>query len=830
MPLKILIVDDSATDRLLIQKMLGRYNVITASNGFEAMRQIEEHKDIDLVILDLNMPGMDGFQVLGALKSDDRFNRIRTIILTNYDELDNEIRGLQLGAVDYIRKPIHMDSLTARIEIHAELLRIQQALEQKLHEQGLTFETIFNQAPIGIAVSHNYETLTEEQNRYFNVNPMFEKISGRNKEELLRLGWAGITHPDDLEENVENYKRLKAGEIESYAMDKRLIKPDGSVVWVHMIVASLGLSNEHQYNHVCLVQDITERKTIEKALQESERSKSVLLSHLPGLAYRCSYDRDWTMQYVSAGCLNLTGYPPESLLFNKDLSYNDIIAPEYRELIWEEWGRVISRRIPFKYEYEIITAYGERKWVLEMGEGVFDEQGHVEAVEGIVIDITDRKEMEDKLKYSYEHDRRTDLYNLIFLEGLLNGDARKKTDERRALVGINLSAVQSITMTYGYHYTLDLIKRVADALTKHCTDRRMLFSTYEHQFAFYLKGYQGKSELFEFCDDIAKTLQSLLTMERIVGGIGIAEIDPDKGWDADRILQNLLIASERAMATTDKEFGISLYDEELEKHIIRKTQIKNELTCIASCENDGGLYLQYQPVLDLKTGRISGFEALSRLNSSKLGRVPPLEFIPLAEETKLIIPIGMKVFRQALSFLIKLKENGYENINVSVNVSVIQLLAEDFTKNLFEMIDRMGVNPANVALEITESVFASDFEQINRVLGILKDAGLSIAIDDFGTGYSSLSREWEMNINCLKIDKAFIDNLLLHDPSKAIIGDIVSMAQRFGHCVIAEGVEHESQKQYLIGCGCDKIQGYLISKPLDEEDAIEILKRINDHP
>ena len=138
------------------------------------------------------------------------------------------------------------------------------------------------------------------------------------------------------------------------------------------------------------------------------------------------------------------------------------------------------------------------------------------------------------------------------------------------------------------------------------------------------------------------------------------------------------------------------------------------------------------------------------------------------------------------------------------------------------MIDRMGVNPANVALEITESVFASDFEQINRVLGILKDAGLSIAIDDFGTVFSL--QGVELNINCLKIDKAFIDNLLLHDPSKAIIGDIVSMAQRFGHCVIAEGVEHESQKQYLIGCGCDKIQGYLISKPLDEEDAIEILK------
>ena len=123
-------------------------------------------------------------------------------------------------------------------------------------------------------------------------------------------------------------------------MDKRYIKPDGSIVWVHMIVASLNLSNDRQCDHICLVQDITERKAIEKALEESERSKSVLLSHLPGLAYRCNYDRDWTMQYVSKGCFNLTGYPPESLLYNRDLSYNEVISPEYRVALWNEWERV----------------------------------------------------------------------------------------------------------------------------------------------------------------------------------------------------------------------------------------------------------------------------------------------------------------------------------------------------------------------------------------------------------------------------------------------------------------------------------------------------------
>lgn len=829
MPFKILIVDDSATDRLLIQNMLRDYNVISASSGYEAMRLVEENHDIDMIILDLNMPGMDGFQVLDALKADARYKKIRTIVLTNYDELENEIRGLKLGAVDYIRKPIQMDSLTARIGVHAELLRIQQTLEQKVREQGLTVNTIFYQAPIGIVVSHNYESATEEDNPYFNVNPMFEKISGRSREELLRLGWSGITHPDDLDEDVENYKRLKAGEIDSYAMDKRLIRPDGSVVWVHMIVTALALSDDQQYNHICLVQDITERKAIEKALQESERSKSVLLSHLPGLAYRCSFDRSWTMQYVSAGCLALTGYPPESLLNNKDLTFNDVIAPEYRELLWEEWNRILPGKLPFKHEYEIITANGERKWVLEMGEGIYDENGRVEAVEGIIIDITDRKEVEDKLKYSNDHDRWTGLYNLNYLEGLLNSDDGKMSGENRAVVGINLSAVQSLTTTYGFHYTQELIKSVADALMKHCTDKRMLFSIYEHQFVFYLKGYRGKNELLDFCNAVMSTLESLLAVERITGGIGVVEIDPDQGWDSDRLLKNLMIASERARPGLDREFGICFYDCELEEQMIRKNDVKSELAGIAASEKDGGLYLQFQPMLDLKTDKICGFEALARLNSAKLGRVPPLEFIPLAEETKLIIPIGRKVILQSLAFLKKLMNKGYDDIAISINVSVIQMLHKDFCADMFEMIDKMQVSPENICLEITESVFASDFEQINRILGELKAAGLSIAIDDFGTGYSSLARERELNINCLKIDKAFVEKLMILDLDKAVIGDIISMAHKFNHYVVAEGVEQERQRKLLTACGCDKIQGYLINKPMDEEDAIAFLARMNGH-
>ena len=202
MLIKILVVDDSASDRMIIQNMLSEFCVLTACDGVEALRALEEQEGINLIILDLNMPNMDGFQVLESLNQKEGFQKLRTIILTNYGEWDYELKGLKLGAVDYIRKPIHMDSLKARIDVHVALLRAQQALEQELHDQGITFEMIFNQVPVGIAVSYNKEAISAALNRFFSVNPAFEKITGRTKEELMRLGWASITHPDDLEEDL----------------------------------------------------------------------------------------------------------------------------------------------------------------------------------------------------------------------------------------------------------------------------------------------------------------------------------------------------------------------------------------------------------------------------------------------------------------------------------------------------------------------------------------------------------------------------------------------------------------------------------------------------
>ena len=698
-------------------------------------------------------------------------------------------------------------------------------LTEKLALDEALYHSVFDQAPTGIAIVNDKSFVSRSEYGEMNINPMFERILGRESHELSKLKWMEITHPEDLQPDLDKFGQFKAGIIKGYTMEKRFLRPDGSSVWTNMKVSPLLGAAGKNSMHLCLLEDISARKAAEESLKESERSKSVLLSHLPGMAYRCSYNREWTMQFVSDGCLELTGYAPESLVNNRDRSFNDLIAPEYRDLLWDEWQRLLPERLPFRYEYEITTADGKRKWVLELAEGIFNEKGEAEALEGIVIDISDRKEIEDTLRYNNEHDRWTGLFNRNYLEKLLAGDLRERSGENRALVLINLSTLQSLTTAYGFHYTQDLIKKAAEKLNEYCTDRRLLFYTYTNRFVFYLKEYRDKDELLEFCETLASALGALLSSERIGGGIGIVEIGRAEEPDEDMLLRKLLIASEKAVSAPDRDFSVCFYDGEMEREIIREQEIKRELARGAAGDENSGLFLQYQPILDLRSNRICGFEALARLNSEKLGLVSPLEFIPIAEKTKLIVPIGREIFRRAFRFLKKLEEGGLDSVSVSVNVSALQVLAERFTADLLGMIGKMRVRPENIGIEITESVFSMDYQGINRILGELRDSGLHIAIDDFGTGYSSLARERELNVDCLKIDKYFIDKLLTIDPGNAITADIISMAHKLGHYVIAEGVEHEEQKEYLRNNGCEKIQGYLIARPLDEEAVNGLIRR-----
>ena len=346
-----------------------------------------------------------------------------------------------------------------QLEIKADRNKLRE-MNDKLLVNERIFHALFEQAPYGITFGNNQSIIVDS-------NLMFHKIVGIPKEELQNLSWIEISHPEDVRKDLELFEKLKKGEIDGYQLEKRYIRPDGTIVWANVNIAPIKYSNQEAISHICMIEDITERKKAEASLKESERSKSMLLSNLPGMAYRCNYDRDWTMQFVSEGCYELTGYPPESLLYNRDITFNDLINQDYREYLWDKWTEVLQKHTVFKEEYAIITADHRIKWVFEQGQGVYNEQGEVEAIEGLIIDISKQRKREDEILFLTYHDVLTGLYNRRYYE-----EAKIKLDQRdkyplSVIVG-DINGLKLINSAMGHQEGDVLIQKVSRVL-EHCS-------------------------------------------------------------------------------------------------------------------------------------------------------------------------------------------------------------------------------------------------------------------------------------------------------------------------------------------------------------------------
>lgn len=358
----------------------------------------------------------------------------------------------------------------------------QKKLEIKLIQNEALFQAVFHQAPIGISITSKGENLYSTASADTNVNQAYVDILGRSREELAQLHWTDITHPDDLAADSALVSRLLSGQIDQYQMEKRYVKPDGSTIWVNFMASTLRNPVNHSSSYLCLLEDITKRKTLELSLEESERSKSVLLSHLPGLAYRCLNDPQWTMKFVSDGCLALTGYQAESLVDNRDLSYKDLIAPAYRTAVYERWQQVIAVQGNFRIEYEIITAAGEMKWVLEMGQPVYNASGQLEALEGVVYDISEQKQREHQLLFMSEHDETTRLYNLMYFDKLCRRYNLEHTYPL-SVVQCDIDGLRLINNAFGMDEGNALLVRIANLLACNCSENDTLARTGDDDFS-----------------------------------------------------------------------------------------------------------------------------------------------------------------------------------------------------------------------------------------------------------------------------------------------------------------------------------------------------------
>lgn len=321
-------------------------------------------------------------------------------------------------------------------------------------------QMIFEQAPIGICAMKGYE-------HYPMMNKQYLAITGRTEKFLADNDWTKITYPPDLDADLRQFVRLEKGEISGYTIEKRLVRPDGSLVWVDMSICPISVGGTDGADHICMVQDITARKNAEAELLESERSKSVFLDQLPGLAFRCRYDPQRTMEFLSQGCLSLTGYTSSELIGNRDISFNEIVCPEYRLRLWDEWKRVLAAGMNFTYEYEIKTKDNKRKWVLEHGQGIFSSGGKVEALEGIIIDISERKLQEKEKLYLLDHDPLTKLYNRRYFQAAMINNDTSANLPISFIIG-NINGMRLVNDAFGHDAGDALLIDTAGILSSFC--------------------------------------------------------------------------------------------------------------------------------------------------------------------------------------------------------------------------------------------------------------------------------------------------------------------------------------------------------------------------
>ncbi len=454
---------------------------------------------------------------------------------------------------------------------------------------------------------------------------------------------------------------------------------------------------------------------------------------------------------------------------------------------------------------------------------------------GVLRDISERKKMEEAIRQMAYYDSLTGLPNrLLFRERLDQLLLREKWKKRSAAVlFLDLDRFKTINDSLGHTFGDELLKVVAIRLEKCLREGDTVARLKEGDTVARL----GGDEFTILLQDLAKTDDISLVLEKILNAIkqpieingqevfisasiGVS-VFPDDGEDSDTLLKNADIAMYRAKSEGKNTF--QLYTSAMSIKAIDILKIEQRLSK-ALKKNE--FVLHYQPEMELRTGEIVGMEALVRLEDREDGKLtPPGAFIPVAEETGIIIPLSEWILRMACEHNKSYQDAGYPPIRVAVNISPRVFKQRNFVPMVADILKESGLNPEYLEIEITEETLLTDAEDTIKTMNALKKIGVKFAIDDFGTGYSSLSYIKMLPINLLKIDRAFVRDINSSADDKAIVMAIIQMAHSMGLEVLAEGVETEEQLELLHTFGCDKLQGYLLSKPVPFPEFEKILKK-----
>ena len=384
--------------------------------------------------------------------------------------------------------------------------------------------------------------------------------------------------------------------------------------------------------------------------------------------------------------------------------------------------------------------------------------------------------------------------------------------------------MRMIKDTYGHDVVEQVMAKSATMLRNLLKASCTIARTNDGEFAIIIPNVEN-TEQIECCanrliDAFSHPVSTDMKIEAlfVVPRIGIS-VYPDDGSDVKTLMKNADLAGYEAVRNDE---DIVFYAERLENDIAENTLFTNKL--FKALENEE-FSLEFQPQISCNTGKTVGVEALLRWTTDDNRRVPPDRFIPILEKTGIIYDVGLWVLEQTLQEHNRLVEKGFPPLRFSVNLSVVQFEDEDFISDVAKIIERSQVDPKYIEMEITESLFSKDPEDVLRKIYELKELGVSIAIDDFGKGYSSISRLKRVPFDRLKIDKELVDYIGLDGQQAPLTESLISLARIFGASVTAEGVETKDQADILKSIHCDEIQGYYYSRPLSSEVLEEFLKK-----
>lgn len=656
------------------------------------------------------------------------------------------------------------------------------------------------------------------------ICPKLKQMLGYSEVEIPNNieGWFALVHPGDrakVKEGIDNYLQ---GNTAQFEVEHRRLHKDGSIHWFCVRGTAIRNAKGKPIRLMGSDHDISDRK------QAEEKYRSIFLNAIEGIFQTTPEGR---FLRANPALARILGYDSRQELMESITNIQEqiYVDPKQRQ---DFISKLAQRESIEGFEYQVYRRDGSKIWIYENARAVCNGSGKLLYYEGTIEDITQRKQAREQLEYHAFHDALTGLGNRAsFMKKVAAALESVRGEQRKffAILLINLNRFKIVNDSLGHQYGDRLLIGIARRLEMYVGSCGTVARIGGDEFAVLIEDAIGFEEVVDIADCIEEgfTEPFLLQGHEVFASasIGIAlshHVSSQRVYESP---ESLLRDAEIALCRAKRQGRNTplLFDSTMRAPSQSQLQLETDLRRAIERQE---LRLHYQPIVSLITGEITGFEALVRWISGDRGLVSPGEFIPLAEVTGLIIPIGEWVLYEACHQLKSWQSMGIvsENVTVNVNVAGRQFAQHGLFDLVYQTLNATNLEPRFLRVEITESLMMEHVDSVISQLFQLKELGVRLCIDDFGTGHSSLSRLKCFPIDTLKIDRAFIPQQDNQQADWEFVKAIINLAQNLSMSVVAEGVETIAQQLHLKGMGCEYAQGYLFSKPLNGEKTALLMR------